>query len=116
MIPTDYTNVDQFLAMPTNMIHLTIGFFLGKLYTNSLLATLNMRKDTRAKLGMPDIDMELGKIVPSIDHTCRGSRTLVARDGKPLEIFMQQTTNVHGDSESLGSMSKGKNIDLGQKM
>ncbi|TDL22928.1 hypothetical protein BD410DRAFT_787743 [Rickenella mellea] len=109
-------NLATFMAMPTNMIHLTIGFFLGKLYTNSLLATLNMRKDTRAKFGMPDIDMELRKFVPSVERTCHGCGTVASREGKPLEIFMQQTTNLHADSESLGSRSKGKEINLGQNM
>ncbi|KAF7364187.1 hypothetical protein MSAN_01078000 [Mycena sanguinolenta] len=40
-----------FLVMPNNFIHLGFNFIAGKLYTNSLLATLNFRDTVRNKNG-----------------------------------------------------------------
>ncbi|THV03626.1 hypothetical protein K435DRAFT_962341 [Dendrothele bispora CBS 962.96] len=39
-----------FLTMPSNLIHIAFNLMIGKLYTNSLLASLNVRTSLRSEL------------------------------------------------------------------
>lgn len=42
-----FIDIGCFIAMPGNYIHLAFNFVLGRIYTNSLLASLNMREHIR---------------------------------------------------------------------
>jgi len=42
-----FIDIGCFIAMPGNYIHLAFNFALGRIYTNSLLASLNMREHIR---------------------------------------------------------------------
>ncbi|KAF8592161.1 hypothetical protein K439DRAFT_389229 [Ramaria rubella] len=42
-----FIDIGCFIAMPGNYIHLAFNFVLGRVYTNSLLASLNMRERIR---------------------------------------------------------------------
>ncbi|TDL25581.1 hypothetical protein BD410DRAFT_599691 [Rickenella mellea] len=51
-----------YLAIPDNMINICISLFLGKLYSTSLLATINGRASTRAKFGLSDGNVQLSNL------------------------------------------------------
>jgi len=42
-----FIDIGLFISMPGNYIHLAFNFVLGRIYTNSLLASLNMRHTLR---------------------------------------------------------------------
>ncbi|KAF5365649.1 hypothetical protein D9758_003160 [Tetrapyrgos nigripes] len=44
------TDMICFLTMPNNLIHIAFNLMIGKLYTNSLLASLNVRDSLREEL------------------------------------------------------------------
>ncbi|TDL25572.1 hypothetical protein BD410DRAFT_598387 [Rickenella mellea] len=61
-----------FITMSHNLINVGISFFLGRLYANSLMTTLNGRAETRAKFSnnhepiqLSDIPQETSILTPN---------------------------------------------------
>ncbi|TDL30100.1 hypothetical protein BD410DRAFT_52443 [Rickenella mellea] len=98
-------NLVVFFTMPTNLVHLAVGFLLSKLYSNSLLVHLNIRDTIRHK-----ISESRGVNVAS---TRRRSGAVISNMEKtePVTIFMTRTSEVRtDDSPSLASSPKVRHI------
>ncbi|KAF8551109.1 hypothetical protein OG21DRAFT_1513229 [Imleria badia] len=96
------------LTMPDNLIFLGLHFFIGKLYANSLLATLNARKQLRHQT-QRGTSVDLPSMISPSSSTRRGrTRKFSSRDEIPtstkLEITVSRTVEV-GVDEALPSQS-----------
>ncbi|TDL19778.1 hypothetical protein BD410DRAFT_791643 [Rickenella mellea] len=94
-----------YFAMPNNFVNICFSLFLGKLYSNSLLATLNGRATTRAKWGMSDGNVQLSQL------SSQGGTRVGAVGKDSVAIFVGQTTEIKTDfqpahSHSLGDFDK----------
>ncbi|KAF7364186.1 hypothetical protein MSAN_01077900 [Mycena sanguinolenta] len=93
-----------FLVMPNNLIHLGFNFIAGKLYTNSLLATLNFRNTVRTKNGNGVVDvsntMSLSALeshsVPAFNKFRTGINISTVADAELNNTMV----NVNGSDES----------------
>ncbi|TDL16195.1 hypothetical protein BD410DRAFT_645099 [Rickenella mellea] len=97
-------NIVAFFSMQSNLIHLGIYFLMGKLYTASLLATLNSRDIFRDQWSRTDQNVNLshssGRARPGIV----ASQDRKGRD--PIAIYMTQTSEVRTDDFALNAMKR----------
>jgi len=55
----------SFLAMPTNLVNFALNFVLGKVYSNSMLSTLNTRELLKKQRGHIAIDLSSNTTLPA---------------------------------------------------
>ncbi|TDL14780.1 hypothetical protein BD410DRAFT_167383 [Rickenella mellea] len=94
-----------YFAMPNNFVNICISLFLGKLYSNSLLATLNGRASIREKweLTSNSNDQEL-----QLDHlSSTNGKRVNAVQKESVTILVGQTTEIKSDFQSMHSHSLG---------
>ncbi|KAF5328376.1 hypothetical protein D9619_013260 [Psilocybe cf. subviscida] len=89
------------LTLDNNLVFLGIHFVIGKLYANSLLATLNTRKEmgrNRAKpTNLLEFDMMRGQLGDSLESRSRQSRPVVSvQYSPPVHISVEKTVELTG--------------------
>ncbi|TDL25234.1 hypothetical protein BD410DRAFT_785104 [Rickenella mellea] len=101
-------NISVFFSMQTNLVHLGIYFLMGKLYTTSLLATLNSRDIFRSQWNRNDQTVNL-----SLSSVARPQPSIVAsqdRKGRdPIAIYMTHTSDARADDFSLTTTKRDSN-------
>ncbi|TDL25245.1 hypothetical protein BD410DRAFT_633190 [Rickenella mellea] len=102
-------NIVAFFTMRTNLIHLGIYFLMGKLYSTSLLATLNSRDIFRSQWSRNDQTVNL-----SFTSVARQQPSIVAsqdRKGRDsIAIYMTRTSEVRADEFSMTTTKRDSNI------
>ncbi|EGN93574.1 hypothetical protein SERLA73DRAFT_189277 [Serpula lacrymans var. lacrymans S7.3] len=63
------------LAMPNNLVFMGLHFVIGKLYANSLLATLNARKQLQRERSQRGLSGELPIVIPGFANRFRSRQT-----------------------------------------
>ncbi|KAG2144661.1 uncharacterized protein EDB93DRAFT_1288948 [Suillus bovinus] len=89
------------LVMPTNLIFMGLHFVISKLYANSLLATLNARKQLRQERAQRGLSAELPLAFPGLtpssrfrqNHDCSRMDAVAAK----LEINVEKTVEYEVD-------------------
>ncbi|EIN11089.1 hypothetical protein PUNSTDRAFT_133140 [Punctularia strigosozonata HHB-11173 SS5] len=76
----------SFLAMPNNLVNFAINFVLGKVYSNTILSTLNARQNLRKS---NDIPLELS------------TTRIAAINATPLEVTAGSTTKADYDRQRM---------------
>ncbi|KAJ8589208.1 hypothetical protein M405DRAFT_216960 [Rhizopogon salebrosus TDB-379] len=98
------------LVMPNNLIFMGLHFVISKLYANSLLATLNARKQLRRGRSQRGISGELPLAFPGYANRFRPNHCVSSRIdpiGTKLEINVEKTVecDVDADTSSLRTYS-----------
>ncbi|TDL25580.1 hypothetical protein BD410DRAFT_784599 [Rickenella mellea] len=84
-----------FLAMPNNLINASISLFLCKVYSTSMLATINGRASSRAKWAANDNTVELSDVSSSPSTRLKQN----APKERSVAIFMTRSSSVRTDSQ-----------------
>ncbi|KAH9853815.1 hypothetical protein C2E23DRAFT_858909 [Lenzites betulinus] len=87
------------VALPDTFVYITFFFLLGRLYCNSLLATLNARKSLRDGSSRGDTSMSLRDIQPST----AGNLSTFTQRGRDITIRIDTTKDTRHDTEEWGS-------------
>ncbi|KAH0579391.1 hypothetical protein H2248_003530 [Termitomyces sp. 'cryptogamus'] len=98
------------IASPLTLIYATFYFCIGRLYTNSFLATLNARKAITGQVD--DISHMLVSIPPTLLNTQQGSAGKKSHQ-QTISIRIETTQEQHGKvpASNLGTRSQGKLAD-----
>ncbi|KAJ8580165.1 hypothetical protein M405DRAFT_886223 [Rhizopogon salebrosus TDB-379] len=90
------------LAMPNNLIFMGLHFVISKLYANSLLATLNARKQFQRERSQRGIPGELPLAFPGYADHFRPNHCVSPRidaTGTKLEISIEKTVEYDADAD-----------------
>ncbi|KII84161.1 hypothetical protein PLICRDRAFT_179836 [Plicaturopsis crispa FD-325 SS-3] len=95
------------VASPDTLIYATFYFCIGRLYANSLLATLNARKSIRGEGGYSDSDMSLKAVAKGSSGQLTSPRNVNIADSRittpPHNIAIQiETTREYLEDQKLG--------------
>lgn len=96
------------LVMPTNLIFMGLHFVISKLYANSLLATLNARKQLRQERAQRGLSGELPLAFPGLATRFRSNNQDPSRIdpiGTKLEINVEKTVQYEVDADIMTSHS-----------
>lgn len=96
------------LVMPTNLIFMGLHFVISKLYANSLLATLNARKQLRQERAQRGLSGELPLAFPGLATRFRSNNQDPSRMdpiGTKLEINVEKTVQYEVDADIMTSHS-----------
>ncbi|KAG2052736.1 hypothetical protein BDR06DRAFT_957441 [Suillus hirtellus] len=98
------------LVMPTNLIFMGLHFVISKLYANSLLATLNARKQLRQERAQRGLSAELPLAFPGLApsnrfHSNHHNSSRVDPIGTKLEINVEKTVEYEVDVDIVTSHS-----------
>ncbi|KAG1742682.1 uncharacterized protein EDB91DRAFT_1247492 [Suillus paluster] len=96
------------LVMPSNLIFMGLHFVISKLYANSLLATLNARKQLRQERAQRGLSGELPLAFPGLTDRFRSNRRDSSRMepiGTKLEINVEKTVEYEVDADTLNRHS-----------
>jgi len=86
------------LAMPNNLVFMGLHFVIGKLYANSLLATLNARKQLQRERSQRGLSGELPVVIPGFANRFRSRQTTrIDHATTKLEINVEKTVEYEVD-------------------
>ncbi|KAG1842235.1 hypothetical protein DFJ58DRAFT_806501 [Suillus subalutaceus] len=99
--PATVISMICWLVMPTNLIFMGLHFVISKLYANSLLATLNARKQLRQERAQRGLSGELPLAFPGLVNRFRSDRDTSRMDpiGTKLEINVEKTVEYEVDAD-----------------
>ncbi|KAG1736993.1 hypothetical protein EDB19DRAFT_1007028 [Suillus lakei] len=92
------------LVMPNNLIFMGLHFVISKLYANSLLATLNARKQLRQERAHRGLSGELPLAFPGLANRFRSNHRDSSRMdpiGTKLEINVEKTVQYEVDADTV---------------
>jgi len=94
----------SFLAMPTNLVNFALNFVLGKVYSNSMLSSLNTRELLKKQRGHIAIDLSSNTALP-------GSSTQSNKNNDTaVEINISTTRSTQADN-SFGMLKINRETD-----